>query len=386
MDKIKKIEIRNFQSLRYVELGIGDITTIVGPSDSGKSGFIRAIRAAVENRRGDDFVSHGESEMSVELWDQGGDGIRWGKRGGSAYYVVEQNHHAEKFQKLHATVPDEVQRFLGITPIGQDRDVVTLQFSTQYDAPFLVDKSGSLGASRFVVGFSGYDVFITAAAAVKHDIEEVRRGIAAKQQDIVSLEVQQSRYPEVLDIKSRVSDLKPQMRVLGELRVKADLVRVMAARHQVLSLLTSGVKPVLAGVSVNLPKIKRDLDQYESGAAALQRGRELVELGTTGQEEVERSRRGIAALTVEDQGVADKVRAAWAVASQRRAVDEFLARYAPVRREMDDLGKQIRLNEFEYEDVLREFEKLGPERSRYCPYYDQDVPEGVEYECPVARR
>jgi hypothetical protein len=386
MDKISKIEIRNFQSLRYVSLGIGDITTIVGPSDSGKSGFIRAIRAAVENRRGDDFVSHGESEMSVELWDQGGDGVRWGKRGGSAYYVVERDHHAEKFQKLHGTVPDEVQRFLGIVPIGQDRDVVTLQFSTQYDAPFLVDKSGSLGASRFVVGFSGYDVFITASAAAKREIDDVRRAITAKQHDIVTLENQQARYPDVLDIKDRLAELRPVVSRLENLDAGRDAACSMVDRYRVLFLQVSGSRPVLDEAGSRLPALARDLPRYQQDAQDIDRARAMVELYRSGQEEVDRLTRGVEVLVTEDQGVADKVRSAWAVAQKRREVDDFVFRHDPVRREIDDLGRQIRINEFDYEDVLREFESLGPERSRYCPYYDQEVPEGVQYGCPIPRR
>lgn len=70
---IERIQIRNFQ--RHSKLRIvfdPRVTTIVGPSDVGKSSILRAIRWVVFNKpRGDGFIRHGEDACTVKLWVDG---------------------------------------------------------------------------------------------------------------------------------------------------------------------------------------------------------------------------------------------------------------------------------------------------------------------------
>ena len=70
---IDRVQILNFQ--RHGELKIvfdEQITTIVGPSDTGKSSVLRAIRWVAFNRPlGDGFIRFGENECVVRLWVDG---------------------------------------------------------------------------------------------------------------------------------------------------------------------------------------------------------------------------------------------------------------------------------------------------------------------------
>lgn len=89
MEKLVHIAIVGFQSLRRIDVELGQITTIVGHSDSGKSAFIRAIKSASLNRRGADFLSHGASACAVRLKFADGASVLWKRSLNSAQYFLE---------------------------------------------------------------------------------------------------------------------------------------------------------------------------------------------------------------------------------------------------------------------------------------------------------
>ena len=62
-----KVQVKNFQSLKDVELEIEGFTALSGPNNSGKSALMRAIRGVFQNTGGTSFITHGEKEMEVSL-------------------------------------------------------------------------------------------------------------------------------------------------------------------------------------------------------------------------------------------------------------------------------------------------------------------------------
>lgn len=69
MRYIKKIILQNFQSHKYTVIELDEeLNVIVGPSDSGKSAIIRALKWVLYNEpAGDFFIREGEREASVTL-------------------------------------------------------------------------------------------------------------------------------------------------------------------------------------------------------------------------------------------------------------------------------------------------------------------------------
>ena len=47
MKRLETLEISNFQSVEKADIQLGGFTVIVGPSNSGKSALLRALRAVV---------------------------------------------------------------------------------------------------------------------------------------------------------------------------------------------------------------------------------------------------------------------------------------------------------------------------------------------------
>lgn len=130
---ITHLAVRNFQSLRKIDLDLGNFTVIVGPSSSGKSALIRAVRALATNVRGNGMITRGQKQMAVTGTLDNGVKITLERddRAG-AYRLSGDGHH--HFTKLGGEVPDKITQALRLDPIN---------FAAQFDKPFLLDESGA---------------------------------------------------------------------------------------------------------------------------------------------------------------------------------------------------------------------------------------------------
>ena len=105
---IERIEIRNFQSIGYADMQLAEWVSIVGESDLGKSAILRAVRAAMVNRRGDDPIRHGAKAAEVTLYLTAGPVVTWRKeRGKSGVYVVARPGEPPRtYEKTAGEVPE----------------------------------------------------------------------------------------------------------------------------------------------------------------------------------------------------------------------------------------------------------------------------------------
>ncbi len=131
------LAIKNFQSLKKVELELGALTVIVGSSSSGKSATVRALKALVSNIRGSDYVTRGEKKTVISVSLDEGDSVVLERGDGVGSYVVVPWGSSEnsKYTKLSGSVPDDVSRLLKLN--------VDLSFSQQFDKPYLLTESGA---------------------------------------------------------------------------------------------------------------------------------------------------------------------------------------------------------------------------------------------------
>lgn len=140
------IHVQGFQSLRAVDIDLGRFTVILGESGTGKSAFIRSVLKMVRNdavsgTSGGETWSHlppstanAEVELSVDAHK-----VRWVK-GRDNKYVVD----GAPLLKVGKGCPDEVQDVLKMRELSFDgADKYHLNFSQQFDMPFLLDDSGS---------------------------------------------------------------------------------------------------------------------------------------------------------------------------------------------------------------------------------------------------
>jgi exonuclease SbcC len=129
MNKLKRLRIKNFQVHKNLEIKLDPfVTTIVGPSDVGKSAIIRAIKWLSTNRpQGDAFIQVGAKRTTVIL-DTEKHTIKRKKGGATNTYHLDK----DDYKAFGNDVPDPVIRALNLSDIN---------FQGQHDNPFWFNDS-----------------------------------------------------------------------------------------------------------------------------------------------------------------------------------------------------------------------------------------------------
>lgn len=128
-DKLIKLEIRGFQTHKDFKcLFDPEVTTIVGPSDVGKSAILRALGWLTQNSpSGSDFINWNSKQASVILTLNGAV-IQRHKSASENTYSLDN----KEFVSFGTDVPRDVAEALNIT---EDN------FQWQYDSPFWLSES-----------------------------------------------------------------------------------------------------------------------------------------------------------------------------------------------------------------------------------------------------
>jgi len=121
---IEQLVLKNFQRHQNLTIDLDPhITTIVGPSDSGKSAVIRALRwLATNSPAGDAFIRDGEKKAGVVLTVDGETVERERGAGANIYRLGE-----DEFRAFGNEVPQKIGQMLNLGP---------LNFQGQHDSPF----------------------------------------------------------------------------------------------------------------------------------------------------------------------------------------------------------------------------------------------------------
>lgn len=121
---LEQLTIEDFQAHRKLSIKLDPaITTIVGPSDSGKSAVIRALIWLATNRpSGDSFIREGTKQTRVHL-DVDGHVVTRCRGGSENTYTLDD----EELKAFGNDVPTEVARLLNISGINIQR---------QHDSPY----------------------------------------------------------------------------------------------------------------------------------------------------------------------------------------------------------------------------------------------------------
>lgn len=186
---ITHLSIRNFQSLRSIDLDLGLFTVIVGPSSSGKSALIRAFKALASNVRGSGVITRGQKVMAISARTETHVvTLERSERAGA--YRIAGDGTSLTFTKLAGEVPEQVTRALQIDPVSGDGG--SLSFAQQFDKPYLLDESGATVArvlgeltnvtTIFEAVRAANRIRTNAASALKtrqNDLEQVKTRLVA---------------------------------------------------------------------------------------------------------------------------------------------------------------------------------------------------------------
>jgi len=221
-----RVSIRNFQAFEDVTLNVEGVTTIVGPSNIGKSALVRAITAALFSRPGDNFVRKGAKSSVVLLEDVPGvDGyIEWEKGKG----VNRFNIGDVIYDKVAMDVPLAI-RNAGYRDIKIRDSYIRPQVAEQFDRLFLLDRPGSF-ISDVLLEAHRISTLKKAGQSCSGDLRQnkVLRNVRVK-----DLKTAQGQLDAVVDVESfisRVRTLESESKKLREAHERVKRVKELRTR------------------------------------------------------------------------------------------------------------------------------------------------------------
>jgi DNA repair ATPase RecN len=223
-----KVRVQNFQSIADATIEVDGFTVITGQNNSGKSAFMRAVRAAFQNARGTDFIRYGADKAIVEITFDDGRSIYWEKgknKGSKPMYIIDGGKPIYPGQG----VPPELESF-GVLAIQAGGKEVWPQFAPQFTGQvFLIDQPGSVLAEAVA------DVNrVTQLNQALKDSESDRRSAASenkiRQADKEKLEQELVKYAGLDLLTKEVESLeKDQTQIL---RIEKGLEGLTALRDK----------------------------------------------------------------------------------------------------------------------------------------------------------
>ena len=194
---IKSIEINNFLSHKktYLELSSG-LNIIVGPTDSGKSAIIRALKWLVWNRPvGDSYRSSwgGDTRVGIIVDNVCVTRVKSDKE--NQYFVgdIESEDYLE-FNAIKTDVPEEIRKALNLNEIN---------LQTQFESHFLLSKSAGEVASHFnkVAHLDRIDVGLF---NVQKWLRKVQDSIKSSEEQIKELHTELAEFDNIQEIEDKI--------------------------------------------------------------------------------------------------------------------------------------------------------------------------------------
>lgn len=232
MTYVERLDIRNFQSLRGVSLHLGRLTVVVGPSSSGKTGLIRALKILASNAQGSAFVTHGEKLAVISAQTDHGLVTLEKGAGHGVYRVVgigitedDYGDVEETYSKLGGKVPPEVSQVLGIDPVTSQGSV---HFAGQFDRPYLLDSTGSTVAE--VLGkLTNVDVIFAAVKEANRRKGQVGSRLKTREADLAEVRARVGSYAGLPAAVKACTAAEEKLRAVEELGRRSALLAAAIA-------------------------------------------------------------------------------------------------------------------------------------------------------------
>jgi DNA repair protein SbcC/Rad50 len=243
------LQAEGFQSLRKVSLQLGNFTVVTGPTGSGKTAVLRALRLLAFNARGVGYISRGASVAKVGLGSQD-DGWAAGiernaRTSGKDKYRLQRLAPVPaggtapvgtEYTKLAGAVPEDVTRLLGLSE---------LNFAGQFDRPFLLDESGG-EVARVLGRLTNVTLIFAAAREANRRRLEATAAHKRAQADVERLSAQIQDFRNLKTQQAAVSDAESALEQLAELQ---------ASRDRLASLLQARAAAQQRAVAVAVPEV-----------------------------------------------------------------------------------------------------------------------------------
>lgn len=257
-----KVRVRNFQSIEDATVTIDGLTVITGTNNAGKSAFFRALRGALTNARGHDFVRFGAKHCTVDIEDlESGRKLTWKKGKGVNTYVVD----GKELPKVGHGVPPEAQIF-GVESVKAGNSELWPQIAPQITGvSFLLHESGSAIAEA-VADVERVNLLSRALKDCESDKRSTRASLKVRRKDAKTLAERLEAFAGLDDAVSAVEQIEARHdKAVKIAKANANLIRlgerVRRARADVDALAS------LDDAASKMPSSQRVRDAREAGRA-----------------------------------------------------------------------------------------------------------------------
>ena len=197
-----KVSIKNYQTSLHTQLDIKGFTVIVGKSNTGKTGILRAIEGSLFNDSVTGNVRHGEKSTQVDL-DYNGTAWTWTKgEGENGYQIRLPDGSVKEYSRVGFKVPTEIQD-LGFREVLVDKQKLRPQVAAWHSPIFLLD-SGGKAVTELMSTITRLDVINLAQRNCGTVLRRSRSTIEVKEAEIISLKnsIQKYQVIDTVDMKA----------------------------------------------------------------------------------------------------------------------------------------------------------------------------------------
>lgn len=176
-----KVRVSSYQSIASAEVEAVGFTAVTGPSNIGKSAFLRAVAAALFGQDGDHFIRQGKPACVIAV-EHDGHVIEWQKvrrkKPGLENCVVVDGEKFTRLGKGHG----ELVGSLGYQTIKAGGEQIQPQYATQFDDIFLLTATPNTAAEVFKM-LGRVDVVTRAHGAARSDLRKAGSELEIRTRD-----------------------------------------------------------------------------------------------------------------------------------------------------------------------------------------------------------
>jgi DNA repair exonuclease SbcCD ATPase subunit len=285
---ITRLTIKNFQSLRSIDLELGGFTVIVGASNAGKSALTRAIRALTSNVNSSSAVTAGKSAFTISAALDDGTSVSLERGPGKSEYRISDGNTERVFTKSGRGVPAEVTEILPTSEIN---------FAGQFDRPFLLDAT-STDVARILGALTNIDKVLAALREANRRAVTAGAELRTRERDLEQtleelqtfrgLNARREAATAADELVSRAEATQTKLATLSRLR--ATLETCQTARSTALRTLEASAIPdtsLAEATATRLSALRRTTSTLTAAATARAKAKALVDREAQAAEKAE---------------------------------------------------------------------------------------------------
>lgn len=246
MRAITRIEIENWQSHRLTSIEpapAGCLTALIGPTDSGKSAVMRALRWSYYG--GTPLLRQGSRYATVVLhFDDGKKVTRERDRQTNRYAIIHPDGKAQVFESFGRDIPVEVQQALGVRPVSIGDMTIEANLARQHDPAFLVAGVSAPARARVIGQLAGVEAVDAASRDAGTDIHNAQREVKQLAEAIEKLEADIAEYehlPAMGEVLKQLENILAKLDAVVARRERLSHLRDRFNRLENVRLMVNGV-------------------------------------------------------------------------------------------------------------------------------------------------